>query len=66
MRFPSGASPTSDERDFINSAATTDLRSTISFSGGTYTAPSYVKVATEQLIPLVVPAPGAGNVQGVS
>lgn len=59
-------SETDDERDFINSAATTDLRATISTSGGTYTNPSYVKVATEQLIPLVVPAPGAGNVQGVS
>lgn len=59
-------SPTSDERDFINSAATTDLRATISTSGGTYTNPSYVKVASEQLIPLVVPQPGAGNVQGVS
>lgn len=59
-------SPTSDERDFINSAATTDLRATLTTSGGTYTNPSYVKVAAEQLIPLVVPQAGAGNVQGVS
>jgi hypothetical protein len=59
-------SPTSDERDFINSAATTDLRTTLTTSGGTYTSPSYVKVAVEQLIPLVVPQAGAGNVQGVS
>lgn len=59
-------SPTSDERDFINSAATTDLRATVTTSGGTYTNPSYIKVAAEQLIPLVVPQPGAGNVQGVS
>lgn len=55
-----------NEQDFINSAATTDLRATISTLGGTYTNPSYIKLAVEQLIPLVVPAAGAGNVQGVS
>lgn len=55
-----------NEQDFINSAATTELRATLTTSGGTYTNPSYVKVATEQLIPLVVPTPGTGNVQGVS
>lgn len=52
------------ERDFINSAATTDLRAIMTTSGGTYVG-SYVKVAVEQLIPLIVPAAGAGNVQGV-
>lgn len=55
-----------NEQDFINSAATTDLRATLSTTGGTYTNPSYVKLAVEQLIPLVVPAAGTGNVQGVS
>jgi hypothetical protein len=55
-----------NEQDFINSAATTDLRATLTTLGGTYTNPSFVKVAVEQLIPLVVPGPGAGNVQGVS
>lgn len=52
------------ERDFINSAATTDLRAILTLSGGTYVG-AYCKVAVEQLIPLVVPAAGAGNVQGV-
>lgn len=55
-----------NEQDFINSAATTELRATLTTSGGTYTNPSYCKIATEQLIPLVVPTPGTGNVQGVS
>lgn len=55
-----------NEQDFINSAATTDLRSTLTFLGGTYTNPSYLKLAVEQLIPLVVPAAGTGNVQGVT
>lgn len=57
---------TDTEQDFINSAATTELRATLSTSGGTYSGGAYVKVATEQLIPLVVPAPGSGNVQGVN
>ena len=55
-----------NEQDFINSAATTDLRSTLTLSGATVSGGAYVKVASEQLIPLVVPAPGTGNVQGVS
>lgn len=55
-----------NEQDFINSAATTDLRATLTLAGATVSGGAYVKVATEQLIPLVVPAPGAGNVQGVS
>jgi len=55
-----------NEQDFINSAATTELRATLTTNGGTYTGGAYVKVATEQLIPLVVPAPGTGNVQGVN
>lgn len=55
-----------NEQDFINSAATTELRATVSTSGGTYSGGAYIKVATEQLIPLVVPAPGTGNVQGVN
>lgn len=55
-----------NEQDFINSAATTDLRSTLTLSGATVSGGAYVKVAAEQLIPLVVPSPGAGNVQGVS
>lgn len=55
-----------NEQDFINSAATTDLRATLTLSGAVVSGGAYVKVASEQLIPLVVPAPGAGNVQGVS
>jgi hypothetical protein len=55
-----------NEQDFINSAATTDLRSTLTFSGGTYSGGAYVKVGVEQLIPLAMPAAGSGNVQGVS
>lgn len=68
--FPAGfyfhdfVKETGTERDFINSAATTDLRSIITTAGGTYVG-AYVKTAVEQLIPLVVPAAGAGNVQGV-
>jgi hypothetical protein len=55
-----------NEQDFINSAATTDLRATLSTAGGTYSGGAYVKCAVEQLIPLVVPGPGAGNVQGTA
>lgn len=55
-----------NEQDFINSAATTELRATLTTNGGTYSGGAYVKVAVEQLIPLVVPAAGSGNVQGVS
>lgn len=55
-----------NEQDFINSAATTELRATVTTNGGTYSGGAYVKVATEQLIPLVVPAAGSGNVQGTN
>ena len=55
-----------NEQDFINSAATTDLRATLTLAGATVSGGAYVKIAAEQLIPLVVPAPGAGNVQGTS
>lgn len=54
------------EQDFINSAATTDLRSTVTTSGATYTGGAYLKLAVEQLIPLVVPQAGTGTVQGVA
>ncbi len=60
------------ERDIINSAATTDLRFTIttavgalaSYAGAGGTA--FVKVAAEQMIPLVAAAPGTAGVQGAA
>lgn len=55
-----------NEQDFINSAATTELRATLTTAAGTYSGGAYVKVATEQLIPLVVPSTGSGNVQGTN
>jgi hypothetical protein len=54
------------ERDIINSAATTDLRVTLSMSGATYSGGAYVKVGVEQLIPLIVPAPNQAGVQGAA
>lgn len=54
------------ERDIINSAATTDLRLTMTLSGATYSGGAYVKVGVEQLIPLVVPAQGQAAVQGAA
>jgi hypothetical protein len=44
-----------DERDMIDSAATTDLRLVVTLSGATYTGGFASKVIVEQLIPLEVP-----------
>lgn len=54
----------STERDIINSAATTDLRLNLSMSGATYSGGAYVKLAVEQMIPLVIPRSGSQTVQG--
>ena len=57
---------TSTEQDWINSAATTDLRLNLTMSGATYSGGAYVKIAVEQLIPLVIPRAGSQGVQGTA
>jgi hypothetical protein len=47
---------THDERDLIDSAATTNLRLVINMLGATYTGGAYAKLLIEQLVPLEVPA----------
>jgi hypothetical protein len=47
-----------DERDMIDSAATTDLRLVVTLAGATYTGGFVSKVIVEQLIPLEVPVGG--------
>jgi hypothetical protein len=47
-----------DERDLIDSAATTDLRLVVTLSGATYTGGFASKVLVEQLIPLEIPPGG--------
>jgi hypothetical protein len=47
-----------DERDLIDSAATTDLRLVVTLSGANYTGGFASKVLVEQLIPLEIPAGG--------
>lgn len=71
VQFPTGVyihdflEASHTERDFINSAATTDLRAVFDITGATYTPnPSILRVAVEQLIPLVPPAAGQAGVQG--
>jgi hypothetical protein len=44
-----------DERDMIDSAATTDLRLVVTLAGATYSGGFVSKVIVEQLIPLEVP-----------
>jgi len=57
---------THTERDMLNAAATTDLRVVLSTAGGNYAGGAYVKVITEQLVPIQVGAPGQAMVQGVA
>jgi hypothetical protein len=47
-----------DERDMIDSAATTDLRFVVTMAGATYSGGFASKVIVEQLIPLEVPVGG--------
>jgi hypothetical protein len=47
-----------DERDLIDSAATTDLRLVVTLAGATYTGGLASKVLVEQLIPLEIPPGG--------
>lgn len=46
---------THDERDLIDSAATTNLRIVITTSGATYSGGAYVKLGVQELIPFQVP-----------
>lgn len=70
--FPAGVflidllTETHTERDWINSAASTELRLTLSFSGGSYAGGAYLRVVKEQLVPYIVPTPGSVGVQGVN
>lgn len=70
--FPNGVfiidllSETSTERDWLNSAAATELRVTFSTSGGSYAGGAYVRMVREMLIPYILPTPGSVGVQGVN
>jgi hypothetical protein len=56
---------THTERDALNAAATTDMRVVVTTNGGTYSGGAYIKVITEQLMPIRVAQPGQAVVQGV-
>lgn len=53
-----------NERDWFNSAATTNLRLTATASGATYSGGAYISCCTEQIIPLTANRPGTAGVQG--
>jgi hypothetical protein len=57
---------THTERDMLNAAATTDLRVVITTAGGVYSGGAYVKIITEQLVPIQVGTPGQAMAQGVA
>lgn len=55
-----------NERDWFNSAATTNLRGSLYMTGATYSGGAYVSVVTEQIIPLIANRPGTAGVQGTT
>lgn len=70
--FPPGVfvidllSETHTERDFLNSAASTELRLVLTTAAGSYGGGAYVRVVKEQLVPYILPTPGSVGVQGVN
>lgn len=57
---------THTERDLIDSAATTDLRLTLTSVSGTYVGGAYYRIAVEELVPLTQMSAGSAGVQGVN
>ena len=55
-----------NERDWFNSAATTNLRVTPNMLNATYSGGAYISCVTEQIIPLTVNRPGTAGVQGAA
>jgi hypothetical protein len=72
ITFPAGTfvidllTETHTERDWLNSAASTELRLILTTSGGSYAGGAYLRVGKEQLVPYIVPTPGSVGVQGVN
>lgn len=72
ITFPAGVfivdllSETHTERDWLNSAASTELRLIITTASGSYAGGAYLRVVKEQLVPYIVPTPGSVGVQGVN
>ena len=57
---------THTDRDLINSAATTDLRITVTTSGGSYAGGAYIRAAFEELVPLSPGFVAGGRPAGIT